>query len=174
MLLLNLKIARRNLLKNKGFSLINIGGLAIGLACCMILLFYVSYEWNYNKQFAAIDRIYFAKTNLIINDHLALYMAEQRSNEISIRKVLGADLKSILILLNKDFIKLVLLSNIIAFPIAYILSKSWLQKYDYSVGISVWPFLIAAGLSIAIALLTVSVQSIKVARANAVDALKYE
>jgi putative ABC transport system permease protein len=105
---------------------------------------------------------------------LALYMAEQRNKEISIRKVLGADLKSILILLNKDFIKLVLLANIIAFPAAYVLSKNWLQKYDYSVSIAIWPFLIAAGLSIAVALLTVSVQSFKVARANAADALKYE
>jgi len=103
---------------------------------------------------------------------LALYMAEQRNKEISIRKVLGADIKSILILLNKDFIKLVLFSNLIAFPAAYILSKNWLQKYDYSVDITIWPFLIAAGLSVSIALLTVSVQSIKVAKANAADTLK--
>ncbi|QNK63723.1 FtsX-like permease family protein [Pedobacter sp. PAMC26386] len=105
---------------------------------------------------------------------LALYMAEQRNKEISIRKVLGADLKSILILLNKDFIKLVFLSNIIAFPAAYVLCHNWLQKYDYSAGLTVWPFLTAAILSIAIALLTVSIQSFKVAKANAADALKYE
>lgn len=105
---------------------------------------------------------------------LAFYMAEQRNKEISIRKVLGANLKSILILLNKDFIKLVVLSNIIAIPIAYILINSWLQKYDYKVDIDAWPFLIAVLLSIFIAVLTVSFQTFKVARANAVDALKYE
>ncbi|SEA77589.1 FtsX-like permease family protein [Pedobacter hartonius] len=105
---------------------------------------------------------------------LALYMAEQRQKEISIRKVLGADLKSILILLNKDFIKLVLIANLIASPVAYILAGKWLQKYDYRIDMGVWPFILAAVISLLIALLTVSLQSFKVARANPVDALKYE
>ena len=105
---------------------------------------------------------------------LALYIAEQRSKEISIRKVLGADLKGILILLNKDFIKLVILSNMIAIPAAYIIAIRWLQKYDYQVAITAWPFLIALFLSVFIAIITVSFQTIKVAKANAVDALKYE
>ena len=105
---------------------------------------------------------------------LALYIAEQRKKEISIRKVLGADLKSILILLNKDFIKLVMLSNVIAFPVAYILAVNWLKKYDYKVELAVWPFLAAASVSLLIAILTVSVQSFKVAKANPVKALKYE
>jgi putative ABC transport system permease protein len=105
---------------------------------------------------------------------LALYMAEQRQKEISIRKVLGADLKSILILLYRDFIKLVLIANLIAFPLAYILSSKWLQKYDYRIDMGTWPFILAALISIVIALLTVSLQSFKVARANPVDALKYE
>lgn len=105
---------------------------------------------------------------------LALYMAEQRKKEISIRKVLGADLKSILILLNKDFIKLVIISNIIAFPVAFILANNWLKSYDYKISIAAVPFIAAAVLSLGIALLTVSLQSFKVAKANAVDALKYE
>ncbi|MEJ2904772.1 ABC transporter permease [Pedobacter panaciterrae] len=105
---------------------------------------------------------------------LALYIAEQRSKEISIRKVLGADLKSILVLLNKDFIKLVILSNMIAIPAAYIIAVRWLQKYDYKVAMTAWPFLIALFLSVFIAILTVSFQTVKVAKANAVDALKYE
>jgi putative ABC transport system permease protein len=105
---------------------------------------------------------------------LALYMAEQRQKEISIRKVLGADLKSILILLNRDFIKLVLIANLIAFPLAYILSSKWLQKYDYRIDMGTWPFILAALISIVIALLTVSLQSFKVARSYPVDALKYE
>lgn len=105
---------------------------------------------------------------------LALYMAEQRSKEISIRKVLGADLKSIFVLLNKDFIKLVILSNMIAIPAAYIIAVKWLQKYDYKVGMIAWPFLIALFLSVFIAIITVSFQTVKVAKANAIDALKYE
>jgi len=105
---------------------------------------------------------------------LALYMAEQRSKEVSIRKVLGADMKSILILLNKDFIKLVILSNLFAFPIAYIVVTNWLSKYDYKVDLTAMPFLLAFGLSVCIAVLTVSFQTIKVAAANAIDALKYE
>lgn len=105
---------------------------------------------------------------------LALYMAEQRNKEISIRKVLGADLKNILILLNKDFIKLVLIANLIAFPVAYILADNWLKKYDYKITIAIWPFVIAALISLIIALFTVSLQTFKIAKANAVDALKYE
>ncbi len=105
---------------------------------------------------------------------LALYMAEQRSKEISIRKVLGAGLSDILVLLNKDFMKLVVISNVIAMPIAYILMTNWLKKYDYKIDVSYLPFLLAVVASVLIALLTVSLQTFKVAKANAVDALKYE
>jgi ABC-type antimicrobial peptide transport system permease subunit len=105
---------------------------------------------------------------------LALFMAEQRNKEISIRKVLGADVQSILILLNRDFMKLVLLSNFVACPAAYMLSQHWLERYDYRVVPVIWPYLTAAFLSILIALLTISIQSFRIAKANAVDALKYE
>ncbi|SFA45849.1 FtsX-like permease family protein [Pedobacter suwonensis] len=105
---------------------------------------------------------------------LALYMAEQRSKEISIRKVLGANLSDILVLLNKDFMKLVVIANLIAIPVAYILVAKWLEKYDYKISINPWPFLLALLTSILIALITVSLQTFKVAKANAVDALKYE
>ena len=105
---------------------------------------------------------------------LALYMAEQRSKEISIRKVLGANLSDILFLLNKDFMKLVIISNVIAIPVAYFLVNHWLQKYDYKIAINPWPFALALLASVIIAVLTVSLQTFKVAKANAVDALKYE
>ncbi len=105
---------------------------------------------------------------------LALFIAEQRKKEISIRKVLGASTVNILTLLNKDFIKLVAISNLIAFPLAYIIVKRWLSSYEFRVEISVLPFLIAGILSLIIAILTVSVQSMKVAKANPIDALKYE
>ncbi|MCZ4244356.1 ABC transporter permease [Pedobacter punctiformis] len=105
---------------------------------------------------------------------LALFMAEQRKKEISIRKVLGASTTNILTLLNKDFIKLVAVANIIAFPLAYIIINKWLSAYEYRVAISVLPFVAAITLSVLIAVLTVSIQSVKVAKANPVDALKYE
>ncbi|WP_214225477.1 ABC transporter permease [Pedobacter sp. B4-66] len=105
---------------------------------------------------------------------LALYMAEQRKKEISIRKVLGASNMSILELLNKDFIKLVTVANLIAFPLAYIAVNKWLSHYDFRVSISIIPFCVALFVSLIIAILTVSVQSVKVAKANPIDALKYE
>lgn len=105
---------------------------------------------------------------------LALFMAEQRKKEISIRKVLGASTGNILALLNKDFIKLVVISNIIALPIAYVIVNKWLANYEFRVQITAIPFLIAVGLTLLVAVLTISVQSRKVARANPVDALKYE
>ncbi|RDC58314.1 ABC transporter permease [Pedobacter chinensis] len=105
---------------------------------------------------------------------LALFMAEQRKKEISIRKVLGASTTNILTLLNKDFIKLVAIANVIAFPLAYIIITKWLSAFEYRVAISFLPFALAIVISILIAVLTVSIQSIKVAKANPVDALKYE
>jgi putative ABC transport system permease protein len=105
---------------------------------------------------------------------LSLFMAEQRRKEISIRKVLGASMMNILTLLNKDFIKLVAIANLIAFPLAYILINKWLSAFEFRVSISFIPFAIAIGLSLLIALLTVSAQSVKVAKSNPIDALKYE
>ncbi len=105
---------------------------------------------------------------------LALYLAEQRKKEISIRKVLGADTANILILLNKDFIKLVLIANVIAFPLGYMIINNWLARYPFRVAISILPFAIAFSVCVLITILTVSVQSFKVAKANPVDALKYE
>ena len=105
---------------------------------------------------------------------LALFMAEQRKKEISIRKVLGASTMNILTLLNKDFITLVAIANLIAFPLAYVISSNWLSSYQYRIEISLLPFAIAVLLSLIIAVLTVSLQSFKVAKANPIDALKYE
>ena len=105
---------------------------------------------------------------------LVLFMAEQRKKEISIRKVLGASTANILTLLNKDFIKLVAIANLIAFPLAYIIVNKWLSAFEYRISISALPFIVAIALSVIIAILTVSVQSIKVAKANPIDALKYE
>ncbi|SHF31183.1 ABC transporter permease [Pedobacter caeni] len=105
---------------------------------------------------------------------LTLYMAEQRKKEISIRKVLGAGAMDVLSLLNKDFMKLVGIANLIGFPLAYIIMTRWLSAYEFRVGISIWPFATAMGLSLLIAILTLSIQSAKVLKSNPVDGLKYE
>jgi putative ABC transport system permease protein len=105
---------------------------------------------------------------------LASLMTEQRTKEVGIRKVLGASMSSIVSLLSNDFLKLVALANIIAWPIAYYVMNRWLQNFAYRIDISWWVFVLAGGLALVIALLTVSTQAIKAALANPVEALRYE
>ncbi|MFQ5638923.1 MAG: ABC transporter permease [bacterium] len=105
---------------------------------------------------------------------LAAFATERRTKEIGIRKVLGATLSGILLLLSKDFTKWVLLANIIACPIAYFAMNQWLQNYAYRINIGIWTFLLAGSLALFIALLTVGYQAIKAALANPVESLRYE
>jgi putative ABC transport system permease protein len=105
---------------------------------------------------------------------LASFTAEQRTKEIGIRKVLGASVSSILILLSKEFAKWVLLANMIAWPTALLIMNKWLESFAYRTSIGVLTFFLAAGLALAIALITVSYQCIRAALANPVDSLKYE
>jgi putative ABC transport system permease protein len=105
---------------------------------------------------------------------LATYMAENRIKEIGVRKVLGASVLSITALLSKDFIKLVILSVLIASPIAYYLMNRWLQDFPYRTSINGWVFAIAGFMALLIALLTVSFQAIKAAVANPVKSLRTE
>ncbi|MES1219050.1 MAG: ABC transporter permease [Bacteroidota bacterium] len=105
---------------------------------------------------------------------LAAYTAERRTKEIGIRKVLGASVSGIAGLLSADFLKLVVLSAIIAFPVAWWVMNNWLQGYAYRITISWWVFLIAGVLSVFIALLTISFQSIKAALMNPVRSLRSE
>jgi ABC-type antimicrobial peptide transport system permease subunit len=101
-------------------------------------------------------------------------MAESRIKEIGIRKVLGASVTGITSLLSKDFLKLVLTSLVVASPIAWWAMNSWLNHYPYRVPVQWWVFAAAGFLSLAIALLTVSVQAIKAAYANPVTSLRSE
>ncbi|MBL7770612.1 MAG: ABC transporter permease [Flavipsychrobacter sp.] len=105
---------------------------------------------------------------------LATYMAATRFKEIGIRKVLGASVASITTLLSKDFLKLVLISFIVASPIAWILMNEWLKVYAYKTSIDVWVFVATGFLSLTIALLTTSIQAIKAAVSNPVKSLKSE
>jgi putative ABC transport system permease protein len=105
---------------------------------------------------------------------LATFMAERRTKEIGIRRVLGASFMEIVVLLSKEFAKWVLVSNVIAWPVAYFIMNKWLENFAYRTGIGASIFLASAGLTLGIALLTVSFQSIKAATANPVDSLRYE
>jgi putative ABC transport system permease protein len=105
---------------------------------------------------------------------LAAYAAERRKKEIGIRKVLGASVEGIVLLLSKEFVKLVVVSLLIASPLAWYLMKGWLEDFAYSVEIEWWIFAIAGVLAIAIALLTVSFQSIKAALINPIRYLRNE
>ena len=105
---------------------------------------------------------------------LAAYTAERRTKEIGVRKVLGASVSGIATLLSTEFIKLVCISCIVAFPVAWWAMHNWLQSYQYRIEISWWIFLIAGTVAILIALLTVSFQAIKAAIANPVKSLRAE
>jgi putative ABC transport system permease protein len=99
---------------------------------------------------------------------------EQRIKEIGIRKVLGASISNILILISKDFLLLVIISNVIAYPIAYYFTNNWLRDFAYKININVWFFLISGVLSLTIAFLTLSFKAMKAANANPVKSLRYE
>jgi ABC-type antimicrobial peptide transport system permease subunit len=105
---------------------------------------------------------------------LAAYIAEQRTKEIGIRKVLGATVPQVWLLLSKEFMILVLISSVIASPIAFYFLQNWLQKYSYRISIGVSVFFWAAFAGLAITLFTISFQAIKAALANPVRSLRSE
>jgi len=91
-----------------------------------------------------------------------------------VRKVLGASVSTLLLLLSKDFMKLVLLATVLALPVAYVAVKQWLQGYAFRVDLNGWLFALPALGVVLIALLTVSLQTWRAARANPIDSLRYE
>ncbi len=105
---------------------------------------------------------------------LVTYAAEQRTKEIGIRKVLGATVSNIVNMLSKDFLKLVIVSALLAFPVAWWAMNKWLQNYAYRITISWWVFLAAGCLAVLIALFTISFQAIKAAISNPVKSLRTE
>lgn len=105
---------------------------------------------------------------------LVTYTAEQRTKEIGIRKVLGASVSQVTQMLSKEFLKLVLIASLIAFPVAWWAMNKWLQSFAYRISISWWIFLVAGFGALLIALITVSFQAIKAAIANPVKSLRTE
>jgi putative ABC transport system permease protein len=138
---------------------------------------------EYARKFAVEERIgkvggVFAVLAVLISClglfGMALFVAEQRTREIGIRKVLGATAFSLWGLLSREFVGLVLLSIAIAVPVAWYFMHGWLQNYPLHIGISWWIFVVAGATTILITLLTVSYQAIRAAMANPVQALRSE
>ncbi len=105
---------------------------------------------------------------------LVAFAAAQRTKEISIRKVLGASVTSIISLVSRDFLRLIIVAIFIASPVAYFIMQKWVQSFAYRISISWWIFILAGFLAIVIALITISFQAVKAALANPVKSLRSE
>ena len=105
---------------------------------------------------------------------LVTYAAQQRTKEIGIRKVLGASEMDITSMLSKDFLKLILISALVAFPVSWWAMNQWLNQFAYRISIGWWIFLVAGLTALLIGLITVSFQAIKAALANPVKSLRSE
>lgn len=105
---------------------------------------------------------------------LAAFTTQRRTKEIGIRKVLGATSGRIITMISADFLKLILIANVLAWPAAYWLMTSWLENFAYRTSIHAGTFIAAGSVAMIITLLAVGIQSIRAANANPVDALKYE
>lgn len=144
---------------------------------------YYFLDADFNEQFINIERSrdiisYFTFLAIFIAClglfGMVAYAAEKRTKEIGIRKTLGCSVAQIMTLLSKELIALVLLSNLIAYPIAYFSIAQWLKDFPYRIDINIYIFLLSTFIAVIISLLTISYQSLKAAMANPIDALKYE
>ncbi len=144
---------------------------------------YYFIDENFDQLYKSEEKLgrifgYFAFLSVLIGClglfGLASYSAERRTKEIGIRKVLGASAAGITYLLSKEFTKWVLLANVVAWPAAYLIMSRWLQNFAYRSGIGLGTFILAGGVALAIAFLTVAYQAVKASIADPISALKYE
>ena len=105
---------------------------------------------------------------------LAAFMAQKRTKEIGIRKVLGADVRRIVALLSREYLLVIVISNLIAWPLGYFIMNNWLDTFSYRINIAWYIFLLAGSITVLVALVTVSYQSLKAAFSNPIKALRYE
>lgn len=105
---------------------------------------------------------------------LISFVAVQRTKEVAIRKVLGASTTELVNMLNSSFLRMVLIANILAWPLAYLFVSHWLSGFAYRIELNIWPFFFASFISALITLLTISIKSYQTAKGNPVKALKYE
>jgi len=105
---------------------------------------------------------------------LSAFAAEQRTKELGIRKILGASIPNLLILLSKDFTKLIVIAFIVTVPLSYILMESWLENFAFRINLEITVFILSGMIALSIAMITVSFQLIKAAFLNPVDSIKYE
>jgi len=152
--------------------------------------FMPTYPFEYKFLSEEISDMYKSdeRTNIIVTDFsvvaiiiacmgifgLVLFTAEQKTKEIGIRKVLGASARNIIGLISFDFLKLVLIANLIAWPLGYYFMKNWLEDFAYHINLTLLPFILAGAITIFIALITISYQSIKSAISNPIDSLRCE
>ena len=138
---------------------------------------------NYKALYASEQRIgtlskYFSSLAILISClglfGLALFTAERRRKEISIRKVLGQTVTQVTVMLSSEFAKLVMISIVIALPISYLLAHDWLLGFAYHIPLKIWYFIGAGLVALALALITVGSQAVQAANRNPVDGLREE
>ena len=120
---------------------------------------------------AALLTIFIAVLGLFA---FAKYITNGRIKEIAVRKILGANDLQIFRLINKSFFVMVIIANLISWPLAYILTKKWLETFAYRIDVPILPFVLSALITILLTIVTVTIQARKAVKANPVDALKYE
>ncbi len=133
--------------------------------------YYSEAKWKQIIRFGAVLTIFISCIGLF---GLSTLSAERRKKEIGIRKVLGSSVQDIVIRLSNDFLKLIMLSALIASPIAWWAMHTWLEHYPYRISLSIWIFAAAGLLVLVIALATMSFQAVKAAMANPIDSLRTE
>jgi putative ABC transport system permease protein len=144
---------------------------------------YYFLDETFNQSYKSEEKLqtlfnYFSLLSILISClglfGLAAFATEQRTKEIGVRKVLGASVSSILLLLSKEFTKWIIIANIIAWPAAWFYLNSWLDEFAYRIETAWSIFFVAGGIAILIALFTVSIQTLKAALANPIKSLRYE